>query len=183
MRRGARRIKAHRLYEFEPRLVEDRAAGDEVTHQPHLTGLQRHAHGFEHAPMCCHHGNALLHHRLLYQHLSRHLVVPLLHKHPCIAQIHVHRAAQPLCLRVELRLPKLDLVADVPLPVLRHPFVHGPEARAPTSAPGRPHHGGERARLRHAMAHKCRFACVRSVNAARAFQRAVVVFNSRYLIP
>jgi len=124
--------------------------------------------------MCCHHGNALLHHRLLYQHLSRHLVVPLLHKHPCIAQIHVHRAAQPLCLRIELRLPKLDLVADVPLPVLRHPFVHGPEARAPTSAPRRPHHRGERARLRHAMG-------TNVVSRASAWKTRRAFFNGLYL--
>ena len=87
--------------------------------------------------MRCHHGNALLHHRLLYQHLSRHRVVPLLHEHPCIAHVHVHRATQPLCLRVELRLPKLDLVADVAFPVLRHPFVHWADAGTPPTALGR----------------------------------------------
>ena len=39
------------------------------------------------------------------------------------------------------------------------------------------------ARLRHATGAQCRFACVRLENAARAFERAVVVFNSLYLIP
>ena len=65
--------------------------------------------------MCCHHGNALLHHRLLDQHLPRHRFVALLHKHSSVPQVHVHGAAEPLRLRVELRLPELDLVANVAL--------------------------------------------------------------------